>query len=270
MIKLLINYQQSDITIDIEETNTFTNVQDILENITGIGLLELYDTDYPDTTLDIEIPINQIYPDTHIINLITLLPYLELTDDLIDQCRYSLHNKALNLIKLKELALKIPFERYIWTAVTNYSYLFYNNNMGDFGVNSYNYLYFKDLDQYQIAIEAAFYLFDTSNGISFDYTFNYSSYNLNGVMNWDLSKGTSFSGMFQKSKIHGHNIINDPIDLNKLIIPNNTKVQLSRMFQESYIESSIADWDISKVRDIKKMCYKSKIELPLLINKDLL
>jgi hypothetical protein len=234
MIKIIINYQQSDITIDIPETKTFTDIQDILETNTGIGLLELYDTDNPVNIINMEIPINQIYPDTLIIHLIALLPYFELTDYLIYNCRYIWYY-PLDLIKLKNLAPKIPFERYIWKAVTNYNSLFSYTN-------SYNYnndlLLLKEL---QAEIESTFYLFVTSNGTSFKYTFAESTYKLNGVMNWDLSKGTNFMGMFANSKMNGHNIIDDPIDLNKLIIPNNEHVNLEDMFANSNIENNISD-----------------------------
>jgi hypothetical protein len=263
MITIIINFQQSDIIINIEETNRFIDIQDILEQNTGIGLLDLYDIDLPDNIIDMEIQINQIYPDTIIINLIALLPYFELTDQLINNCRI-IELQILDLILFKELAPKIPFERYIWTKVTNYNYLFMNN---DRCINNTNELLIK---KYQAEIESTFYLFDTSNGTSFIYTFFNSSYKLNGVMNWDLSKGINFRGMFSKSKKKGHNIIDDPINLNKLIIPNNEHVNLIHMFAFSKIESSISDWDISKVIYVKNMCYNSNIELPILLNKSLL
>jgi hypothetical protein len=195
--KIIINFQQSDITIDIEETKTFTDVQDILEKRTGIGVLDLYDINTPVlqaflksyNITDMESPINQIYSDTLIINLIALLPYFELTDELINKCRHK-SGKSLNLIRLKDLAPKIPFERYIWTAVTNYNNLFSYNNI------NYSNNILLIITEYQEKIESTFYLFDTSNGISFNHTFYNSSYKLNGVMNWDLSKGTDFTAMF--------------------------------------------------------------------------
>jgi hypothetical protein len=271
MIKIIINYQQSDITIDIEETKTFTDIQDILENRTGIGLLGLYDINTPVlqdflksyNIINMDIPINQLYPDTLIINLIALLPYFELTDELINICRIKKKHE-LDLKKLKDLSPKIPFERYIWTYVTNYDYLFAHNNT----------LYTNDTDlllpkKYKNEIESTFYLFDTSNGTSFRQTFFNSTYKLNGVMNWNLTKGTDFTAMFAYSKNKGHNIIDDPINLNKLIIPNNEEVRLKSMFEHTHIKSSISEWDISKVRCIYRMCYSTKIELPLLINKEL-
>jgi hypothetical protein len=243
MIKISINYQQSDITIDIEETKTFTDVQDILENRTGIGLLVLYNTDHPDNIINMELSMNQIYPDTLIINLIALLPYFELTDVLINKCKDN--NLSLDVLTLKELAPKIPFERYIWTAVTNYDYLFCHTS--DIGRDNNDLILLKE---YRAEIESTFYLMDTSNGTSFKYTFAHSTYKLNGVMNWDLSKGINFSGMFYYSKMTGHNIIDDPIDLNKLIIPNNKHITLNYICSNSKIKSSISDWDISKVINI--------------------